>query len=145
MFSRFIMCIVIGSLLNNKSEKINLMKNEYLIYQQVHLAIKKWKNNIKSKLFSLASGAKIAHYLYDDSQIKIETDQELLNLLNSIAAKKSFAPALKNSSKNGLPLEAFAPKSIRTKAKLLDRRTLLRKTPILTVFRECIITPIRLI
>ena len=57
------------------------------IYQRVHLAIEKWKNNIKTKLFNVASRAKIARYLNDDLQIKNETDQELLNLLKSISAK----------------------------------------------------------
>ena len=58
------------------------------IYQRVHLAIEKWKNNIKSKLFNVASRAKIARYLNNDTQIKNETDQELLNLLKSIAAQR---------------------------------------------------------
>ena len=31
VFSRFIMCIVMGSLLNSKLEKVNTMMNEYLL------------------------------------------------------------------------------------------------------------------
>ena len=31
VFSRFIMCIVMGSLLNNKLGKVNIMMNEYLL------------------------------------------------------------------------------------------------------------------
>ena len=59
----------------------------------------------------MASRAKIARYLNDDSQIKYETYQELLNLLKAIVAKdKKFRLSVKQLIK-----EWASTRSIRTK------------------------------